>query len=422
MALLDKLLNPILGDGPDYSEIDRLTEKQVSDWENLELPELSQFTPEELEYLGDVGYTPGELTEMGDTEMKGIKVDPRLKEHQLSALQELSTIADAGGMTAADEANLARVQNDNAQADRGRREAILQNMAARGMAGSGNELLAQLSSSQAATDRNAQQGLDIAGMAQARALEAMMSRGNMAGGIRDQDFGAQSQIASAQDAINQFNTQNKNNFSQHNADMTYNAGVNNQAVKQGIANQNVDTRNKAAMHNTFTVPQQNYSNQSSKLAGKHGAYGTQITNEHQKHAAEAEKYKFIGGLAGAGAGAFATGTPQGAAAGSQMGQQAGGGAYAMSDKNEKKDIKKVKELDIEEFLGSLSPKKFKFKDESNGQGDFTGFMAQDVADTKLGSEMVEQGEDGKMRYDPVKLQGIQMAAIKFLADKIKETK
>src|SRR5690606_33373605 len=113
---------------------------------------------------------------------------------------------------------------------------------------------AKLQSSQAATDRNAQQGLDVAGMAQQRALQAMMERGNMSGQMRGQDFSQQAQIAAAQDAINSFNTANQNTMGWNNATMGYNAAVGNRDARQGINNANVDLSNTAQMHNKFTIP------------------------------------------------------------------------------------------------------------------------------------------------------------------------
>lgn len=145
---------------------------------------------------------------VGDTSFKDISIDPRLKDSQYSALAALDEIVKGGGLNAQDRAALSRIQGEAAQADRGRREAILQNLGARGMSGSGMELLSQLQSSQAATDRESQAGLDIAGMAQQRALDAIMQQGNLAGGMRSQDFGEQAKLAEARDIIARFNTGN----------------------------------------------------------------------------------------------------------------------------------------------------------------------------------------------------------------------
>jgi hypothetical protein len=290
-------------------------------FENIELPKLSPLQLEQYAWLqnlmpstisgvGDVSFDPvqaaqAQLALAGPSAMEGVSTDPRLKEHQLASLSALDELAAGGGMTAADKANLNRVQTDVAQADRGRREAILQNMAARGMGGSGNELLAQLQSSQAATDRANQTGLDISGMAQQRALDAMLGGGQLAGSIRGQDFGEQAQIAAAQDAISKFNAANTNQSNQFNAGQTNNMGQFNASGKfdaatfnankdlstqqfnagqtqsanqfnvagaQGVADGNVGIKNDQTMHNQYQIPQQNFGNAITKAGGQqHGA-------------------------------------------------------------------------------------------------------------------------------------------------------
>jgi hypothetical protein len=260
------------------------------------LTSIDMEVPDALTYE-DVDARLADTVLAGPTAYDGISTDPRLQEAQMAALNSLQDIANNGGMTAMDKANLSRVQMQTAQADRGRREAILQNMNARGMGGSGAELLAQLQSSQGATDRQAQEGLDIAGMAQLRALDAMARGGSLAGDIRGQDFGEQEAIARARDAINTFNVGQTNHGNQFNTgalnDMTrFNAGNNlqvgvhnsnqrfdvartnntNQNEAQArtwnanldTARGNVDIANNQATHNNYTVPKANNDNQMTK--------------------------------------------------------------------------------------------------------------------------------------------------------------
>jgi hypothetical protein len=221
-------------------------------------------------------FDPVTMEMVPDSEMKKISIDPRLREAQLGALNSLKDVSDSGGMTLRDKANLSRMQSDVAAADRGRRGAIMQNMAARGAGGSGMELVAQMQNAQAATDREAQAGLDIAAQAQERALQAIMQQGQLGGSIRGQDFGEQSQVANAQDAINRFNTGNTNQGIQFNAGRSdaakaqsaqmmqghreaeagraMRAGEFNAAGRQNTANMGVDYRNKATTYNTAELP------------------------------------------------------------------------------------------------------------------------------------------------------------------------
>lgn len=238
-------------------------------------PELQGFSPVNYvtpEYQGDavwrnvaaqpdIVYDPiaaerAALERVGKSNFEDLSSDPRLKADQMAALSALKELADNGGMTAQDRANLARIQSQVAQADRGRRDAILQNAHARGMSGGGQELLAQLQSSQAATDRSAQQGLDVAGMAQQRALEAMMQSGQLAGNIRGQDWDEAARRAAAMDAINTFNTSQANdmsrfNVSQGNEVNKFNAG-NTLRTAEGNRAVKIDNDQYNADHNWRT--------------------------------------------------------------------------------------------------------------------------------------------------------------------------
>lgn len=276
----------MLGMNPYESEdaqADKLRQQGAEALMNIDLPTLQNLNPELYKSVGDLELqgisTPDQVKYNNiSSEFENIQSDPRLKNDQMAALGALQDLANNGGMNATDRANLSRIQSEAAQADRGRREAIQQGMASRGMGGSGMNLLAQLQSSQAATDRQAQQGLDIAGMAQQRALEAMMQGGQLAGNIRGQDFSEAAQRASALDHINQFNASNKLSNDWNNTNMgmdvnKFNAGINNQAAtanwgnNQEIANKNVGVKNDAQKVNNIDLPQQGFQNKVTKATG-----------------------------------------------------------------------------------------------------------------------------------------------------------
>lgn len=279
--------------------IDSYTSSGVKDdsgeYDALIADALKKYTPAQLEtlqlenpqWLSDITaptvtapekmvVDPVTMQMVPESEMKKVSTDPRLRDAQLGALNSLKDISDSGGVTLRDKANMSRMQSDVAAADRGRRGAILQNMAARGAGGSGMELLAQMQNAQSSTDREAQAGLDIAAQAQERALQAIMQQGQLGGSIRGQDFGEQSQVAAAQDAINKFNTGTVNQGLQYNADRTdksnqfnignamahsenraaqqFDANKYNTGGRQQTANQGVENRNKATMYNTVERP------------------------------------------------------------------------------------------------------------------------------------------------------------------------
>ncbi|MHA0110743.1 hypothetical protein ACXYUI_26840, partial [Klebsiella pneumoniae] len=94
--------------------------------------------------------------------------------------------------------------------------AITQNMQARGLGGSGLDLVAKLQSGQDANQTEALRALEIAGQGEQARRDATAKAGNLGGSLESQDFGEQAAKAQAQDAINRFNTQNSNQAAQYN--------------------------------------------------------------------------------------------------------------------------------------------------------------------------------------------------------------
>lgn len=143
--------------------------------------------------------------EMENSAFDTISTDPALRQAQLDALRGLQAEGNAGGLTVQSRAALNEANALQAQRERGSREAILQGMSQRGMGGSGTELAAALQNQQASADRSALAGTQAAADARQRALQAMSASGEMAGGIRGQDFGEAATKAQARDARNRFN-------------------------------------------------------------------------------------------------------------------------------------------------------------------------------------------------------------------------
>lgn len=214
-------LDSLLGNNSEDKEAERLARDATGIYSNIAAPtynspvyrpyvDTGSYDPtmvdnQTIDGGEDVQYTNAEASLAGPTAMEGVSTDPRLADSQYASLGALDEIIQGGGLNAQDKAALNKVQTDVSAADRGRRDAILQNSAARGMGGGGNELLAQLTSGQAASDRQNQSSMDVAGMAQQRALDAIMQSGQLAGNMRGQEFGEKSDVAKAKDAINTFN-------------------------------------------------------------------------------------------------------------------------------------------------------------------------------------------------------------------------
>jgi hypothetical protein len=159
----------------------------------------------------------------GPSAYDSISTDPALRNKQMASLGALDDVVNSGGLRMSDKSQLNDIQQSNAAREQGSRQAISQNMQARGMGGSGMELAQQLAAQQGGADRNAQSSMQIAGNAQDRALQAMISSGQMAGGIRNQDWSQAAEKARANDDINRFNTGTANQFQLANRQNQYDA-------------------------------------------------------------------------------------------------------------------------------------------------------------------------------------------------------
>lgn len=379
----------------DLSAEERSIIAAMQGYDKIGLPTYNTNDFVSADYVGDVETQLASAAMQGDSELRNIKMDPALRDAQLGALDRMQQIGNSNGLLAEDVALLNKQRQEAALADRGRREAILSNNQARGLSGSGNELLAQLSSSQAATQRQNQAGLDIAGMAQKRAIDAIERSGQLGGQIRGQDWSEAAQRAAAQDAINQFNAASTTQNNQFNAGQTNNMGQFNAGARQAQANVKANTANQSQTYQN-SLQQQQFQNQT----GIAGAKSDLIMNPYRKA-------QVVGGGGGggsdlAGAGALMTGT------GALI------TALTTSDERVKHDIDEVDEKEIDEFLSALNPKEYKY---NGSDQDKIGFMLQDIEDTKLGDKLTLKDENGLRHYDPQNLQGIMLAAIKRLSEK-----
>lgn len=250
------------------------------------------------------------------SQMAGISIDPRLKDAQMNALAQLGDISK-GGLTAQDRMNLMQITNQNSGDAEAASKAVMQNMAARGMAGGGAELAARLIGSQNAVNRNANAGQSLAAQAQQRALGAMAQGGQMAQGMQAQSFNEQAQQASAQDMINRFNAQNRQNVMGQNVGAQNAAQQYNLSNKQNVLNANTGIANQQEVQNKGLY-QQDFNNQMQKAYGTAGQYG-KLSGYDSGQAAQTR-----GMWAGLGAGA---GDLASSLAGAPSSAPSGGGYY-----------------------------------------------------------------------------------------------
>jgi hypothetical protein len=248
-----------------------LRQRGYDAFNDIQLPDMKaqMLALEELKSTGKLTPELEQAINQGDTALNDVHTDPRLKQAQLDALTGLQDVSDKGGMTLTDTSNLRKVQDDVAATDRGRRGAIMQNLASRGASGSGFELAAQLENAQDSATRESKSGLDVAAQARDRALDALMKGGELAGNVRGEDYSEAAKLAEAKDAISRFNAANRQDVQTRNVNRVNDASKSNLGNDQRIADANVGLRNQAQISNKGLFQQQ-YDDQLKKAAGASG--------------------------------------------------------------------------------------------------------------------------------------------------------
>lgn len=201
----------------DREAAEALIKQSLDEAGNINLPALEKLVAQQV----------------GPTEFAKIQTDPALKAAQYQALNKLQEVSDGGGFTMEDKAALNKVTNRNARMANSRNANATEAMQARGIAGSGAEFAMRQANNAAANEADNQQGLDIAGMAQKRALDAILARGQMGGNMRGQEYDEKSRAAQAQDQINQYNANAKSKADEYNAGLAQ-QNYNNQLSKYGV--------------------------------------------------------------------------------------------------------------------------------------------------------------------------------------------
>ena len=132
-------------------------------------------------------------------EVYGERLAPEAAAAQKNALRQLQQVSEAG-YTPEEEAALRRIQAETAATASSNRAATQEAFARRGISGGGAERVAAFQGAQAAANRAAQGGLDVAAAAQRRAFQAMQQTGALGGSMRSQSFEEGRTRAAAEEA------------------------------------------------------------------------------------------------------------------------------------------------------------------------------------------------------------------------------
>lgn len=250
-----------------------------------------------------------EAAQLDPSALEQIALDPMYAEIQKGNLEAVQEMAEQGGFSTEDMAKRRALQRQVAADESARQKQIVQEMMQRGQAGSGTELLARLGSSQAAAQRQAEASDRLAMDSASARRAALQQASQQAGGLRQQEYGEQANLASARDQISQFNAMQRANIANQNLNL-----------RQGVANQAIAQKGQY-YRDVANTEQQRFANEMSKLGLQSNLVGQSGQARMAGVAPKSNVGGMIGTIAGAGLGAMAG--PQGAAAGGAIGGQIG---------------------------------------------------------------------------------------------------
>lgn len=253
----------------EMKEATELSRKAMETMQNIRTPTVEEqrilLQNPELAGLLEAGMVDGSA-------LAGVSTDPRLKQAQMGALEELAGLSQTG-LGAQDIAALKQISRTNAGQAQAQNAATLQNAAATGTLDSGNTVMAQLMAGQQAANRSQQAGEAQAAQAAEARRSALAQYGQMSSNMANQDFSQKAQVANARDNISQFNAQNKQATGQFN--------INNQ---QNLNNTKASNANQQEIYNKQLI-QQRFNNDVTKAGGVAqqqnnlaNVYNTQGTN------------------------------------------------------------------------------------------------------------------------------------------------
>lgn len=163
----------------------------------------AQYKPEALAQVDEYLKQP-----MAIAAVRAETEAPEAVAAQRNALRQLQQVAETG-YTPEEEAAVRQIQAETAATAASQRAATQEAFARRGISGGGAERVAAFQGAQAAANRAAQQGLDVAAQAQRRAFQAMQAQGNLGTSVRGQAYGEAERRAQAEDERRRIGAQRK---------------------------------------------------------------------------------------------------------------------------------------------------------------------------------------------------------------------
>lgn len=301
--ILGGLIGNMMGAG-DRASAQAAMANAMAQFEALGMPP-ETYKPLILKEFQSAGILTPELEkdmQIAESQVANIKEDQALRGTQMQALSKFMQVGKEGLRP---EDRLALLQARNAaQTDaEAKRQQVLQNMQARGLGGSGAELVAALGAGQNAENLQSEEGMKIAALASQNALGAIREAGSLGGQIRGQDFDVAQTKASAADRLAEFNLQNAIAQQQRNVFAKNQAQLENLSNAQRIANQNVDQANEE-LRRQQEARRAYYNQQLERARGMAGQYQNQAGYYQDESARKGQIGSSIGQGVGQGFGTW----------------------------------------------------------------------------------------------------------------------
>lgn len=279
-------------------------DKALQEFEAIGLPpDLSKkIIMEQFQQVGILEPEMEQQIDLAQSNVAGLKEDQGLRNTQMDVLSQIAQRGQVG-LSPVERAELNKIRQQTARDTEAKRQQILSEMQSRGMAGSGNELIASLQASQAGADVASEEGDRLAAMASQNALNALAQSGQLSSGIRSQDWQANMDRASAAD---QFSLQD---WAAQNARQSTNVGARNAAqaanlsAKQNVSNMNTAQEN-AERQRMEQAKRDYFQDRMNLAAGKSGQYQGMGNLAAQQGQAQANMYTGIASGLGNAAAAY----------------------------------------------------------------------------------------------------------------------
>lgn len=284
--------------GSEREKAERAQAQAIQQLQAIGIPsvEAQQIVLQNPEFVAQWATQQEQAQEIGPSAMEGVSTDPRLGLAQMQALERMQQLG-VESFTPEEMAQLKGMQRESAQRGAAQQATILQNLAQRGAGGSGMELAARMAAAQGQTQQEAESSDRLAAQAHNRALQAMLSAGELGGKVREQEFGEKSAAAKAADAIAQFNAQQRSSAQMRNVEAANRAAESQALQQQRMEEERARIANLQEMQNKSLLQQQ-FQNQMSKAQAMQAPLSAQAAS--QQKAAAATGAGIAGALGGIG--------------------------------------------------------------------------------------------------------------------------